>query len=113
VLSAVDGGTREADVAGRLRFELAGAPQTLLVTRNGQGALSAVFSDGTNGLETYRFRFLPVDEPADDGSAVVDFNRAYLPPCAFSDQFVCPTPPAGNRYSTPIRAGERVVVLGG
>jgi len=113
VITSVDGDARETPVAGRLRFELAGAPQTLTVTRSAQGALSAVFADGTNGLETYRFRFLPVDEPAADGTAVIDFNRAYLPPCAFSDQFVCPLPPAGNRYSTPIRAGERVVVLGG
>ena len=113
VLTSVDGGRRETEVAGRLHFELAGASHTLTVTRNGQGVLSAVFADGTNGLETYRFRFLPVDEPGDDESAVVDFNRAYLPPCAFSDQFVCPLPPEGNRYSTPIRAGERVVVLGG
>ncbi|MFP3821779.1 DUF1684 domain-containing protein, partial [Bacillus sp. SIMBA_008] len=88
-------------------------PHTLTVTRSSQGTLSAVFADGTNGLETYRFRFLPVEEPADDGSAIIDFNRAYLPPCAFSDQFVCPLPLPGNRYSTPIRAGERVVVLGG
>ncbi|MDQ0728221.1 DUF1684 domain-containing protein [Microbacterium sp. W4I20] len=113
VITSVDGEERESPVAGRLHFELAGTPQTLTVTRSAQGALSAVFADGTNGLETYRFRFLPIEEPAEDGSAVVDFNRAYLPPCAFSDQFVCPLPPLGNRYSTPIRAGERVVVLGG
>ena len=42
---------------------------------------------------------------------VVDFNRAYLPPCAFSDFYVCPLPPAGNRLSTPIRAGEKNVIL--
>lgn len=113
LVTSVDGASRETDVAGRLHFTLAGAPHTLTVTRTGQGALSAVFSDGTSGLETYRFRFLPVDEPAEDGTAVLDFTRAYLPPCAFSDQFVCPLPPPGNRYSTPIRAGERVVVLGG
>lgn len=113
VLTTSDGGTREAEMAGRVRFVLTGSPHTLTVTRTGQGALSAVFADGTSGLETYRFRFLPVAEPAEDGTAVLDFNRAYLPPCAFSDQFVCPTPPEGNRYSTPIRAGERVVVLGG
>ncbi|WP_292791434.1 MULTISPECIES: DUF1684 domain-containing protein [unclassified Microbacterium] len=113
VVTAVDGEERETPIAGRLRFELAGAPHELTVTRGGSGALSAVFADGTNGLETYRFRFLPVDEPAADGSAVIDFNRAYLPPCAFSDQFICPLPTPGNRYSTPIRAGERVVVLGG
>lgn len=111
-ITAVDGEAHESPVAGRLHFTLHGAEQQLTVTRSPQGALSAVFGDGTNGRETYRFRFLPVDEPAADGAAVIDFNRAYLPPCAFSDQFVCPLPPPGNRYTVPIRAGERAVVLG-
>ena len=46
-----------------------------------------------------------------DGHVVVDFNRAYLPPCAFSDFYVCPLPPAGNRLDRPIRAGEKKVLL--
>jgi uncharacterized protein (DUF1684 family) len=113
VFTSVDGQERETAIAGRLHFELTGTSHALTVTRSSQGALWAVFADGTNGLETYRFRFVPIEEPDADGTAIIDFNRAYLPPCAFSDQFVCPLPPAGNRYSTPIRAGERVVVLGG
>lgn len=111
-ITAVDGVVHESPLAGRLRFTLREKEYALTVTRNAQGALSAVFGDGTNGRETYRFRFLPVEEPAVDGTAVIDFNRAYLPPCAFSDQFVCPLPAEGNRYPVPIRAGERAVVLG-
>lgn len=111
-VTAVDGESHEAPLAGRLHFELDGVPVTLTATRTPQGGLTAVFADGTNGIETYRFRFLPIEEPDADGAAVIDFNRAYLPPCAFSDQYVCPLPPAGNRYSSPIRAGERAVVLG-
>jgi uncharacterized protein (DUF1684 family) len=111
-ITTVDGAAHESPLAGRLRFSLREKQYELTVTRNAQGALSAVFGDGTNGRETYRFRFLPIDEPADDGTAVIDFNRAYLPPCAFSDQFVCPLPPEGNRYTVPIRAGERAVLLG-
>ncbi|MFF3027035.1 DUF1684 domain-containing protein [Microbacterium sp. NPDC057944] len=111
-ITAVDGEEQDSPVAGRLHFTLDGIPLSLTVTRGAQGALSAVFADATNGIETYRFRFLPVDEPAADGSAWIDFNRAYLPPCAFSDQFVCPLPPAGNRYTASIRAGERAVILG-
>lgn len=111
-ITAVDGAVHEQPLAGRLRFALDGIPLTLSATRTPQGELTAVFADGTNGTETYRFRFLPIEHPDDDGTAIVDFNRAYLPPCAFSDQFVCPQPPAENRYSLPIRAGERAVVLG-
>ncbi|MCK2023892.1 DUF1684 domain-containing protein [Microbacterium sp. kSW2-24] len=109
---AIDGDQHEALIAGRLRFEIRGVAHELTVTRNVRGGLGAVFADGTNGIETFPFRFLAIDEPDDDGTAVVDFNRAYLPPCAFSDQFVCPLPPAGNRFTAPIRAGERAIVLG-
>ncbi|WP_067195098.1 DUF1684 domain-containing protein [Microbacterium sp. XT11] len=112
VITAVDGVEHESVVAGRLHFELDGNPQTLTVTRGSQGGLGAVFGDATNGVETYRFRFLPIEEPSAEGTAWVDFNRAYLPPCAFSDQFVCPLPPLGNRYTASIRAGERAVILG-
>ena len=111
-VTAIDGAALPTELAGRLRFELDGIPLSLAVTRTPQGGLTAVFADGTNGIETYRFRFLPIEEPASDGSAVIDFNRAYLPPCAFSDQYVCPQPIADNRFSLPIRAGERAVVLG-
>lgn len=112
IIVAIDGDRHDAPVAGRLHFEIRGVPHELTVTRSVKGGLGAVFGDGTNGVETFPFRFLEIDEPADDGTAVVDFNRAYLPPCAFSDQYVCPLPPLGNRYSAPIRAGERAVVLG-
>lgn len=112
-VTTLDGRHRETGIAGRLHFTLAGAAHVLIATRDDRGALGAVFADGTSGLETFRFRFLDIDEPDADGATVLDFNRAHLPPCAFSDQFVCPLPPPGNRYSTPIRAGERVVVLGG
>lgn len=112
-ITAIDGVAAESELAGRLHFRLDGIPLTLAATRSSRGGLTAVFADGTNGVETYRFRFLPIDEPGPDGTAVVDFNRAYLPPCAFSDQYLCPQPPETNRYSLPIRAGERAVVLGG
>jgi uncharacterized protein (DUF1684 family) len=39
----------------------------------------------------------------------LDFNRAYLAPCAFTDHYVCPVPPKGNTFAAPIRAGELAV----
>lgn len=110
-VTSIDGAQHEEAIAGRLRFALRGVPHELTATRSA-GALHVVFGDGTNGVETYRFRFLTIDEPAADGTTVVDFTRAYLPPCAFSDQFVCPRPHEGNRFAASIRAGERAVVLG-
>ena len=42
----------------------------------------------------------------DGRKAVVDFNRAYNPPCAFTPYATCPVPPSGNRLDVRIEAGE-------
>ena len=76
------------------------------------GTLLLVFGDETNGAETYGSgRFLFVQLRDDEGSVVLDFNRAFVPPCGFSAQYNCPLPPASNRFPLPIRAGEKNVVF--
>jgi uncharacterized protein len=66
-----------------------------------------VLRDATAGKETYASaRFLYVNVHA-DGSVVVDFNKAYHPPCAFTPYATCPLPPRENILSVPIAAGER------
>jgi uncharacterized protein (DUF1684 family) len=37
---------------------------------------------------------------------VLDFNKAYTPPCAFTPYATCPLPPSQNRLAVPIEAGE-------
>jgi uncharacterized protein (DUF1684 family) len=75
----------------------------------GSGELWLVFGDATNGVETYRGgRFLYTSPPDDDGRVVVDFNRAYNPPCVFSPYATCPLPWAANRLPFRVEAGERV-----
>jgi uncharacterized protein len=37
---------------------------------------------------------------------VVDFNRAYNPPCAFNVYSTCPLPPPENRLDLAVAAGE-------
>ncbi|KRC59008.1 hypothetical protein ASE14_14485 [Agromyces sp. Root81] len=106
-VTSVDGHESSDRLGGTIDLEIDGVSVALTVTRDDHG-LSAVFADATSGGESYRFRFLRVPEPADDGMVVVDFNRAYLPPCAFSDEYVCPLPPFGNRWSVALRAGERL-----
>ena len=55
--------------------------------------LHIVFRDATAGVESYApGRFLTV-EVEEGGRAVVDFNKAYNPPCAFSPYATCPLPP--------------------
>ncbi|UGY90587.1 DUF1684 domain-containing protein [Streptomyces gobiensis] len=103
-----DGHERGLKLGGELRFTTPdGGEHTLQVSVVGSGALWAVFADGTSGRGSYRFRFLRTGAPAADGSVTVDFNRATLPPCAFSDHFLCPFPPPGNTLETDIPVGER------
>ncbi|MFD1713779.1 DUF1684 domain-containing protein [Amnibacterium flavum] len=90
-------------------FEREGESHTLEVRREGK-ALQLIFSDATSGVSSYsmgRFLFFP---PSEDGEIELDFNRAVLPPCAFSYQFSCPIPPARNRLDFEIAAGEKTVL---
>jgi uncharacterized protein (DUF1684 family) len=65
-----------------------------------------VFRDATSGHETYHAaRFLYADPPQ-DGQVVLDFNKAYNPPCAFNPYTTCPLPPPQNILPVRIEAGE-------
>lgn len=65
-----------------------------------------IFRDGTAGVETYPSgRFLYADLPK-EGGIVLDFNKAYSPPCAFTPYATCPLPPAQNQLAARIEAGE-------
>ncbi|MFT4213921.1 MAG: DUF1684 domain-containing protein [Microbacterium sp.] len=107
---AVDGVVTTARVAGEIDFDTPEGPATLTVTATAGGGHSAVLGDATNGVETYRFRFVDLGSGPDGDAFTVDFNRLHLPPCAFSAEYVCPTPLPGNRWEIPVRAGEREVV---
>jgi uncharacterized protein (DUF1684 family) len=111
VIRSVDGYEREEPAVGTIALEVDGAPVELTVTGDPAEGLSAVIADATSNVDAYRFRFLEIDAPAADGSVTVDFNRAYLPPCAFSDHYVCPLPPANNRLAVRVEAGERTTEL--
>jgi hypothetical protein len=70
-------------------------------------SLFLIFRDATAGEETYASgRFLYTDLPV-DGKVVVDFNKAYNPPCAFSPYTTCPLPPPQNELRSAVRAGEK------
>ena len=70
-------------------------------------ALFFIFRDATAPEETYGAgRFLYSDLPQ-DGRVELDFNKAYSPPCAFTDFATCPLPPKENRLAARIEAGEK------
>src|SRR5262249_19797787 len=66
-----------------------------------------IFRDGTSGKETSPAgRFLYAELPK-DGTVVLDFNKAYSPPCAFTPHATCPLPPRQNRLAVRVEAGEK------
>ena len=73
----------------------------------GARELFFIFRDLTAGKETYPAgRFLYSSLPR-DGTVVLDFNKAYNPPCAFTRFATCPLPPKGNKLDLRIAAGEK------
>ena len=52
-------------------------------------------------------RFLYSDIAPDATEVIVDFNRAYNPPCVFTPYATCPLPPRSNRLPVSVRAGEK------
>jgi uncharacterized protein (DUF1684 family) len=66
-----------------------------------------IFRDQTGGKETYpagRFLYAPLPSA---GTLVIDFNKAYNPPCAFTRFATCPLPPKSNRLEVRVAAGEK------
>jgi uncharacterized protein (DUF1684 family) len=68
------------------------------------------FYDETNSGDTYGGgRYMDVPKAAvNNGRLVVDFNKAYNPYCAFAEGFSCPIPPAENKLTLAVKAGEMV-----
>jgi uncharacterized protein len=93
---------------GALVFTLDGREYRLdPITEEGSDELFVIFADGTSGEETYPAgRYLYASQPGEDGTTVLDFNRAYNPPCAFTEFATCPLPPRQNRLAVRITAGE-------
>jgi uncharacterized protein (DUF1684 family) len=94
---------------GKLLFELDGQTYSLdPIAEPDDKRWFIIFSDQTSGEETYGAgRFLYIDAPGKDGTAVIDFNKAYNPPCAFTPYATCPLPPEQNHLAIAIKAGEK------
>ncbi|MFI1411025.1 DUF1684 domain-containing protein [Streptomyces sp. NPDC020707] len=103
-----NGGTRELVVPGDISLTVDGRAYTLSAFDD-DGTLLLVFGDPTNGDTTYGAgRFLFVRRTEDDNRVILDFNRAFVPPCGFSDQYNCPMPPRQNRFHLAVEAGEKL-----
>jgi uncharacterized protein (DUF1684 family) len=94
---------------GRVEFELDGTKVTLrpMIEDGDASQWFYVFRDATAPSQTYGGGRFLYSEPAADGRVVLDFNKAYNPPCAFNPYTTCPLPPKENQLAVAIPAGER------
>lgn len=105
-ISLVGGIDSAVQISHRARFDHAGLLVTLLPTHWKSGKPMFVFRDATAGTETYAASRFLIGEVSGD-RITLDFNKAFNPPCAFTDLAVCPLPPRENILPFPIRAGEK------
>ena len=109
-IANVIGQTNDFKSPGRVQFTFRGATYELtpVYETSAQDELFYIFKDATAAKTTYGAgRFLHSARPDQDGTVIVDFNRAYSPPCAFTDFATCPLPPAVNRLDLALEAGEK------
>jgi uncharacterized protein (DUF1684 family) len=106
VVDDVVGILRKGEMHASLHFLLNGQSLKLDAERLEDDSFYIIFRDPTAGESTYPAGRYLVTEPAEGDRAVIDFNRAYNPPCAFTEFATCPLPQAENVLPVPVRAGE-------
>jgi uncharacterized protein (DUF1684 family) len=105
----VTGGVIGYTTPGELVFEIEREEYRLIAVgnENSQNYMIMMW-DETANVDTYQaMRYLSVPAPDSTGWTVIDFNRAYNPPCVFTEFSVCALPPAENRLPVAITAGEK------
>ncbi|MBK8944548.1 MAG: DUF1684 domain-containing protein [Ignavibacteriae bacterium] len=101
-------GTIEKEISpGKLNLKIDEKEYFLEPTSAGE-KLFLVFADLTSGEETYGAgRFLVVEKPDSNNNVIIDFNKSYIPPCAFTKFATCPLPTDENKLRVKITAGEK------
>ena len=103
------GMTLEVEVYGQFHFELMGKEYTLEpVSPLDSRTYFTMIYDETSGDETYGSgRYIDVPRPDENGLTYIDFNKAYNPPCAWTEFATCTFPHTANRLPIRIEAGEK------
>jgi len=105
-------GTVENDSCpGALAFELNGKQYRIdaIIEKGSEGELFIMFTDETNGKETYQVgRQLYTALPDSNNNVTIDFNKAYNWPCVFTVFATCPIPPRQNHLPISVEAGEKM-----
>jgi len=108
VATPVEGFTESYECPGTLNFKINGKKLTLHPFTSGNGYF-LVIADETSALDTYGAGRFMYAMPDSSGRIILDFNKAYNPPCAFSPFATCPLPPRENFLPAAIEAGEKSV----
>lgn len=98
----------EETILGVLEFEIDNETYHIYpVADNLEERFFVIFADNTNSTKTYSGgRFVYTDPPDENNIVIIDFNKAYNPPCVFSEFATCPLPPPENRLPLAVEAGE-------
>jgi uncharacterized protein (DUF1684 family) len=94
---------------GLVAFRLAGQELRLEPVYESPDAdeMFFIFRDKTSAHETYGAgRFFYAAKPDAKGEVIIDFNKAYTPPCGFTRYATCPLPPRQNHLPLRVEAGE-------
>lgn len=107
-IADIIGTATDAPNPGAVEFVRDGKTHRIEAMGEADGGLFLVFADRTSGHGSYPAgRFMDTAAPDTQGDVLLDFNRAYNPPCAFTPFATCPLPPPENRLDLAITAGEK------
>jgi len=101
------GAILDENMEGYVTFELNGKSYELIVSELSDHRLFVQFMDETNGNPTYPSGRYHYTDAHENGKVFIDFNKAYSPPCAFTDYATCSFPPQENHLHVRIEAGEK------
>jgi uncharacterized protein (DUF1684 family) len=111
LVPTIIGVDEETLIPGELEFRIRGK-KLILYPSQAEDGFFIVFGDQTNGNETYAAgRFLYTAAPDANNRVIIDFNKSYNPPCAFTPYATCPLPLRRNILPIRIEAGEKAVHL--
>lgn len=96
----------EFPVDGYLSFDFQGNHYQLDINKEDDGTFFIRFWDPTSEDETYPTGRYLVTDLDPDGQIFIDFNKAYCPPCAFTDFATCVFAPEQNHLDFRVNAGE-------
>jgi len=100
------GAILDEPMQGYVTFEISGNQYELVVEELPDHRLFIQFMDESNGNPTYPSGRYHYTDALDGKKVFIDFNKAYSPPCAFTEYATCTFPPQENHLKVRIEAGE-------